>query len=128
MVWSMARAVTRLRELACDEWVLQSCNVSPRSYAHSLLEVIRMCQFDDCRLSTPMATPGEIEGRLRHIASPERSQRVRRWCLTACGIGIGMLAILAAVVSFVSNRQTSPTANTPGVFGDDQLPRILQEV
>ena len=125
LIWMMVRAVTRLRELACDEWVLQSTRVSARRYAHSLLEVVRICQVEERQLATPMATQGELESRLRSISSPNRSKKVGAIWLALCVMGIAGLTVSIALVSLVNDKSQKPYQTNAGVFGDDQPPSDL---
>ncbi|MFO0940732.1 MAG: M56 family metallopeptidase [Pirellulales bacterium] len=106
LVWQLQCTVSRLRELACDEWVLQTCGVSARAYSHALLDVVRLCQLDDFRkdnwqLATPMATKRELEFRLCSIASPERSKKVKRIWLAIGTLAIAVLGLGIAVFTLV---------------------------
>ena len=122
LMWTMVRNVTRLRELACDEWVLQTRTVSAHSYAHSLLEVVRKCQVDRWQLATPMATKGELESRLRSIASPAKTKKVRTLWLAVCGLAVIPIAGVIAMVSFVNDQSQANAQAAPGVFGEDVPP------
>lgn len=122
LTWTMVRTVTRLRELACDEWVLQTSTVSPHSYAQSLLEVVRKCQVDQWQLATPMATKGELESRLRSIGSPTKSKKIRRLWLAVCGLAVVATAGFIAMVSFVNHQSQANAQTGLGIFGDDRPP------
>ncbi len=125
LIRKVTTTVTRLRELACDEWVLQSSNVSPRRYAHSLLEIIQRCQIEPLPLTAPMSVQGDLENRIVNISSPNRSKKIHRFWIASCVIGVLLIAGAIAVVTLEKSNQQNRSLTTIGAFGDIQPPSDL---
>jgi len=73
LAWWAAADVRRMRERACDEWVLTRSGVSPAKYAESLLAVVECCHAQRLNFSSPMAGRHDLETRLSWLMS--RSDR-----------------------------------------------------
>jgi beta-lactamase regulating signal transducer with metallopeptidase domain len=78
LLWLACRMIPGLRERACDEWVLQSGQVSAHDYARHLLAVVARCSQPAHALSPAMARGPELEWRVRGILETKTAPWSRR--------------------------------------------------
>ena len=74
ILWWARRAIPRLRERACDDWVLASSAIEPPAYAGHLLEVISRCASPAPLLAPAMARTSDLETRLRSLLAGRSSK------------------------------------------------------
>jgi beta-lactamase regulating signal transducer with metallopeptidase domain len=89
ILWWASRAIPRLRERACDDWVLAFGAIEPPAYAGHLLEVISRCTSPAPLLAPAMARTSDIETRLRSLlvgrsSKLGRNPAVRILTVVAC--------------------------------------------
>jgi beta-lactamase regulating signal transducer with metallopeptidase domain/protocatechuate 3,4-dioxygenase beta subunit len=97
LLWLAGRAVPRLRERACDEWVLATGRVGARDYAGHLLEVTRRCTAPAPAVAPAMARSADLERRLRSVFAcrAPRPNRRRIGRLAAVAGCLALTAVLA---------------------------------
>ncbi|HEY1378518.1 MAG TPA: M56 family metallopeptidase, partial [Gemmataceae bacterium] len=113
LLWLAARAVPRLRERACDEWVLATGRVGLRDYAGHLLDVVARCPATGGALAPAMARAVNLERRLRSVLAgrpPVPHRKLARLAVTAAAL---------AATAVVACAQPTPSAkdipNQPAV-------------
>jgi beta-lactamase regulating signal transducer with metallopeptidase domain len=109
LLWLARHSVPRLRERACDEWVLSTGRIGPREYADHLLEVVTRCAQPVTTMAPAMARGHELERRLRAIVSTRpfswsRGPAARIVTVACCLLLSGLLAATRA----------APTSPLPG--------------
>ena len=117
LLWLARQASTRLRERACDEWVLTSSSIQPRDYAIHLLEVVTRCNQPAHPLAPAMARGRELERRLLSIVTGQaaawsRKPVARIVTIVSCLLLSGLVAAVHAVSddyrSADKERETAP--------------------
>ena len=96
LVWWAAADVRRLRERACDEWVLSRSGMSPANYAECLLAVVRCCHDQRLKLASPMASRRDLETRLAWLMSASDRRVMRPLVVAAISFFIVMAGITIA--------------------------------
>jgi len=77
LAWWAATDLRRLRERACDEWVLKRSDLSPVRYAKSLLAVVGICHDQRLKFASPMGRRCELETRLNWLVSASERRVIR---------------------------------------------------
>ena len=67
LMWLARSLAPRLRERACDEWVIASGRIESRDYANHLLNVVSRCAKSENALIPAMARGRDLESRVRSI-------------------------------------------------------------
>ena len=116
LVWWAAADVRRLRERACDEWVLKRSGVSPANYAECLLAVVRCCHDQRLKLAAPMAGSRDLETRLAWLMSSSDRQVMRPLVVVA----ISFFVVMAAVAIATGQPSTTSTAS-----GTEEAPQMI---
>lgn len=93
LAWLAAADTRRLRERACDEWSLARYGKDAKTYALSLLEVVRRCQRQELQAACAIADKRGLESRLKWLFSCPMTRRCRvlvsvPTALTALGLAI----------------------------------------
>lgn len=114
LVWLFIRNSRRLRELACDEWVLQQTSLSNTTYARCLLQVVERCQSEKLTIASAMASPADFESRLKRLmsASFPKTRRPLATLFAAMLVGAASLTIATArPVAIAEQAQATDTQN-----------------
>ena len=105
LVWWAAADVRRLRERACDEWVLKRSGMSPSSYAECLLAVVRCCHDQRLQLASPMAGRRDLETRLAWLMSASDRRVMRPLVVAAISF-----FIVVAGITIATGQPGEPTS------------------
>jgi beta-lactamase regulating signal transducer with metallopeptidase domain/uncharacterized GH25 family protein len=96
LMWIAHHVLPRLRERACDEWVLASGQITKHDYARHLLEVIGRCKPGGSALAPEVGRSWDLERRLRFVlASPLPSRKPRQFKILAVAACLALTAALA---------------------------------
>lgn len=135
LAWLLVRNSRRLRELACDEWVLQQTSLDNTTYARCLLQVVERCQSETLTIASAMASPAEFESRLKRLmsASFPGTRRPFVTLFAAMTIGAASLTIATArpVAIEVPVQETTNAPNqniavqTPANANDSVAPKVI---
>ena len=124
LIWVIANSITRLRERACDEWVLQKSKLDEVGYANSLVTVIQRCQTQSLRMASSMATKKDFESRLRWLVSGSRPQKASPIVTTVVAVAIATFSLVVATAQVVDPPivQSAPVvvAGGPSVILSDE--------
>ncbi len=119
-VWWMNRQIRQEREKSCDEIAIAGLNVSPRTYASTIIERLA-AYFEPAAPSSSLAVSGEykeIEDRVKTILSENRIFRRRpSWLMTISCVILGALWIPAGM-SPISNLAKAETERNRATFVD----------
>ncbi|MFO0808338.1 MAG: carboxypeptidase regulatory-like domain-containing protein [Gemmataceae bacterium] len=123
LLWLAARSVPRLRERACDEWVLATGHVDPRAYANHLLDVVVRCTRPGVALAPAMARAADLERRVRRVLAGPRMPRP--WLAHAATVGgIVLTAVIAGAQPPVDAKGTAVQRTAEPVATDGPTIRI----
>ncbi|MCA9185477.1 MAG: M56 family metallopeptidase [Pirellulaceae bacterium] len=109
LMWLLVRDVRKLRERACDEWVLQRRMIEPHDYAHGLLNVVDQCRGPGFVLASTMSKKGDLESRLKWILSAACRSQPRRW---VARLAMSAIAV-AAIATAATTESSSESSDTP---------------
>lgn len=123
LAWWAASRLRSLRELACDDLVLEM-GARPSDYAAELLGVARSLRAPRglCPAAMAMARTSGLERRLRAILDVNCSRgRPARWLIAACFAGVVGASATLAAVRLVA-RDTEKPVVSGRVLGPDGKP------
>ena len=123
LIWIITRDITRLRERACDEWVLQKSKLDEAGYAESLLTVIQRCQTSSLPIASTMATKKDFESRMRWLVSDSRPQKSKPFATAIAATAIVALSLVVATARPVDPAADPPTENTTEVIHNEEPTR-----
>lgn len=114
LVWLAARQLRKTSEQAADDLVLAS-NIAPPDYAEHLVGIA--AQMRGFRLfghvALPMASPSDLEGRVRAILDPRRNHRSlkRRTCYALMALALLFLIPCAILrLGYAEDKKPQQTA------------------
>jgi beta-lactamase regulating signal transducer with metallopeptidase domain len=113
--WMIVREIRRLRELACDEWVIQQTTLDHHVYARCLLQVVERCQTGRELVASAMAGSSELESRLRRLTTTtfSRTQRPLMNLLSGLSVVAFSAALAGAQLTETSTRSTAGSSPAP---------------
>lgn len=104
-VWLLARQLRRESEVACDDRVLLA-GARPHAYAGELLAVARSFSAATPALAVGMASPSQLESRLRALLDAGRARRAPGWPVRAAAACVAAL-VLASLASAQLTRRSA---------------------
>ena len=130
LAWMIFRNTRRLRELACDEWVLQQTSLSNATYARCLLQVVERCQSEKLTIASAMASSADFESRLKRLMSASFPQPRRPFATLLAAITVGAASLTVATARPVAIAEPAQIANTQditnqSVADDTDAPKVI---
>ena len=122
LAWWAAADVRRLRERACDEWVLKRSGVSPASYANCLLAVVKCCHDQRLKFASPMASRRDLEARLSWLMSASDRPVIRPLVEFAVSCFVVMVGVAVATGHPTSASVGSETERPEVILSQDPSP------
>jgi TonB family protein len=126
LVWFISRKLFDEREQACDERVMEVCQV-PEAYASSILKVVRFCFGWRVAGVTGAASGSNLRRRIENImttGNPERRTSVASRLLAVALVALALLILVAAGVysrPHKTNRVTTETIAVNDASGDNAV-------
>ena len=118
MVWLANRDLRKLRESACDDLVLRELRLSPKTYAHHLLDVVANCSEPKHCLASPISNSKNVEERIQRILTrpvADISRVSLRLALTTVVVAVVIGSSMIQLSGVASDRIVEET----GVVDDD---------
>lgn len=114
LVWFAARRMKIEREVACDDYVLDS-GFKASDYAEHLLQVARAhgCAGLVRQAAIPMAWRSELEGRLLAVLDAKRNRKTLTLSTLACALAAGFLVSLPLAMLGTSAAGGQAEAQSP---------------
>lgn len=102
VVWWAQRNLRATEEICCDDLVLSSLNVKPKSYADSLLSAVEFLARPAVRvpaMASEINSGGHLERRFRMMVSEKPNRSHSRWsrmCVLVCAVIVLPLGLVSA--------------------------------